>query len=258
MSSILVSHDGPTLRIVLNRPDVRNAFDEVVIDALSACAASAAEDPSVRVVVLSGRGKAFCAGADLAWMAKAVTYSQVENLADAEDFALMLERIDTLPMPVIGRVHGAALGGGVGLAAVCDIVVAAEDATFGLTEVKLGIVPAVISPYVLRKIGVSAARELFLTGNRFGAVRARELGLVHELVPESDLDAAVERRIADLLTSGPSAVAAAKALIRDVTGESPKDVIGLTTSRIAAQRVSPEGQEGIRAFLQKRKPDWSR
>ena len=180
----------------------------------------------MRVVVLSGNGKAFCAGADLAWMAKAVAYSQVENLADAEDFALMLERIDTLPMPVIGRVHGAALGGGVGLAAVCDIVVAAEDATFGLTEVKLGILPAVISPYVLRKIGVSAARELFLSGNRFSAVRARELGLVHELVPESELDAAIERRVADLLTSGPSAVAAAKALIRDVTSESPKDVIG--------------------------------
>ena len=258
MSSILVSHDGPTLRIVLNRPDVRNAFDEVVIDALSACAASAADDPSVRVVVISGSGKTFCAGADLEWMAKAVTYSQVENLADAEDFALMLERIDTLPMPVIGRLHGAALGGGVGLAAVCDIVVAAEDAMFGLTEVKLGILPAVISPYVLRKIGVSAARELFLTGKKFDAVRARELGLVHELVPESELDAAVERRIADLLTSGPSAVAAAKALIRDVTGESPKDVIGVTTSRIAAQRVSREGQEGIRAFLEKRKPDWSR
>jgi methylglutaconyl-CoA hydratase len=258
MSSILVSHDGPTLRISLNRPDVRNAFDEQVIDAISACAASAADDPSVRVVVLSGTGKAFCAGADLAWLSKAVAYSQVENLADAEDFALMLERIDCLPMPVIGRVHGAALGGGVGLAAVCDIVVAADDTTFGLTEVKLGILPAVISPYVLRKIGVSAARELFLTGKRFDAVRARELGLVHEVVPEPDLDAAVERRIADLLTSGPSAVAAAKALIRDVAGESPKDVIGLTTSRIAAQRVSAEGQEGMRAFLQKRKPDWAR
>jgi methylglutaconyl-CoA hydratase len=258
MTPILVSHDGPTLRIVLNRPHVRNAFDEDVIDALSACAASAADDPSVRVMVLSGTGKVFCAGADLAWMAKAVAYSQVENLADAEDFALMLERIDTLPMPVIGRVHGAALGGGVGLAAVCDIVVAAEDTTFGLTEVKLGILPAVISPYVIRKIGVSAARELFLTGIRFDAGRAQQLGLVHEVVPEAELDAAIDRRIAELLTSGPSAVAAAKALIRDVAGESPKDVIGLTTSRIAAQRVSPEGQEGIRAFLEKRKPDWSR
>jgi methylglutaconyl-CoA hydratase len=256
MSLILVTHDGPTLHIVLNRPEVRNAFDEEVIRALSACAASAADDPSVRVVVLSGKGKAFCAGADLGWMAKAIAYSQVENLADAEDFARMLERIDTLPKPVIGRVHGSALGGGVGLAAVCDIVVAADDATFGLTEVKLGILPAVISPYVLRKIGVSAARELFLSGTRFGAARARELGLVHEVVPESELDAAIDRRISELLSSAPNAVAAAKALIRDVAGESPKDVIGLTTSRIAAHRVSPEGQEGMRAFLQKRKPDW--
>ena len=258
MPPILATQDGPALRIVLNRPDVRNAFDEEVIDALSSCAASAAENPDLRVVVLSGAGKAFCAGADLAWMGKAIAYSQVENLADAEDFALMLERLDTLPMPLIGRVHGAALGGGVGLAAVCDVVIAADDATFGLTEVKLGILPAVISPYVLRKIGVSAARELLLTGSRFGAVRARELGLVHEVVPQAELDAAVERRIADVLTSGPSAVAAAKALIRDIANESPKDLIGLTTSRIAAQRVSPEGQEGIRAFLQKRKPDWSR
>jgi methylglutaconyl-CoA hydratase len=258
MTPILVSHDGPILRVTLNRPDVRNAFDEEVIDALAACAAGAAEDKSVRIVVLSGAGKAFCAGADLAWMSKAIAYTQVENLADAEDFALMLERLDTLPIPVIGRIQGAALGGGVGLAAICDIVVAAEDATFGLTEVKLGIIPAVISPYVMRKIGASAARELFLSGTRFGAVRARELGLVHEIVPEADLDAAVERRIAELLTSGPRAAAAAKALIRDVAGESPKDVIGLTTSRTAAQRVSAEGQEGMRAFLQKRKPDWVR
>jgi methylglutaconyl-CoA hydratase len=191
-------------------------------------------------------------------MSKAAAYSQVENLADAEDLALLLERFDTLPTPVIGRVQGAVLGGGVGLAAICDIVVAAEDASFGLTEVKLGILPAVISPYVLRKIGVSAARELFLTGSRFSAARAKELGLVHQIVAEPELDAAIERRIADLLTSGPTAVAAAKALIRDVAGESPKDVIGLTTSRIAAHRVSPEGQEGMRAFLQKRKPDWAR
>jgi len=257
MTPILVNHDGPALRITLNRPEVRNAFDDKVIDALSACIASAADDRSVRVVVLAGTGKAFCAGADLAWMTKSVAYSQVENLADAEDFALMLERLDTLPMPVIGRVHGAALGGGVGLAAVCDIVIAADDATFGLTEVKLGILPAVISPYVLRKIGVSAARELFLTGSRFSAGRAKDLGLVHEVVPEPDLDAAVERRIAELMTSGPSAVAAAKALIRDVAGESPKDVIGVTTGRIAAQRVSAEGQEGMRAFLEKRKPNWT-
>jgi methylglutaconyl-CoA hydratase len=257
-SPILVQHDGPTLRIALNRPEVRNAFDEEVIEALSNCAASAAENSAVRVIVLSGTGQAFCAGADLAWMAKAVAYSQVENLSDAEDFARMLERLDTLPVPLVGRVHGAALGGGVGLAAVCDIVVSADTASFGLTEVKLGILPAVISPYVLRKIGVSAARELFLTGGRFDAWRARELGLVHDVVPDSQLDEAVERRVAELLTSGPSAVAAAKKLIRDVAGESPKDVIGLTTGRIAEHRVSAEGQEGMRAFLEKRKPDWCR
>jgi methylglutaconyl-CoA hydratase len=256
MPPILVTHDGPVLRIVLNRPEVRNAFDEEVIEAISSCAANAAENPNVRAMVLSGAGQAFCAGADLAWMGKAIAYSQVENLADAEDFALMLERLDTLPLPVIGRVHGAALGGGVGLAAVCDIVVAAEGTAFGLTEVKLGILPAVISPYVVRKIGVSAARELFLTGSRFTAMRARELGLVHEVVREPELDDAVERRLAEVMTSGPSAVAAAKALIREVSHESPKDLIGLTTSRIAAQRVSHEGQEGIRAFLEKRKPDW--
>jgi methylglutaconyl-CoA hydratase len=258
MTPILVTHDGPVLRVVLNRPDVRNAIDEEVIEAISSCAAGAAENPHLRAVVLSGAGQAFCAGADLAWMGKAVAYSQVENLADAEDFALMLERLDTLPVPLIGRLHGAALGGGVGLAAVCDIVIAAEGTTFGLTEVKLGILPAVISPYVVRKIGVSAARELFLTGSRFGAMRARELGLVHEVVGEADLDAAVEQRLAAIMTSAPSAIAGAKALIREVAHESPKDLIGLTTSRIAAQRVSAEGQEGIRAFLEKRKPDWSR
>ena len=258
MSSILVNQDGPILRLTLNRPEVRNAFDEDVIASVSACAASAAADPSLRVLVISGAGKAFCAGADLAWMSKAIAYTQAENLRDAEDFALMLDRLDTLPFPVIGRVHGASLGGGVGLTAICDIVIAADTAVFGLSEVKLGILPAVISPYVVRKIGMSAARELFLTGSRFGAQRARELGLVHEIVPEDQLDAAVDRRMADVLTSGPSAVAAAKALIRQVAGESPTDVIGLTTSRIAAHRVSREGQEGMRAFLEKRKPDWAR
>jgi methylglutaconyl-CoA hydratase len=257
MSSISTRQHGATLRIELNRPDVRNAFDEEVIAALTACATRIADDSSVRVVVLSGAGKAFCAGADLAWMSKAVAYSQVENLQDAEDFARMMERLDSLPVPVIGRIHGAALGGGVGLAAICDIVVAADTTVFGLSEVKLGILPAVISPYVLRKIGISAARELFLTGRRFNAARARELGLVHDVVPESELDGAVDRHVAEVLTSSPSGIAAAKALIRDVAGEDPKDVIGLTTSRIAAQRVSPDGQEGMRAFLEKRKPNWS-
>lgn len=257
MPSILVSRDGPIVRLTLNRPDVRNAFDEEVIRALTTHATEIATDHSVRAVVLAGAGKAFCAGADLAWMSKAIAYSHAENLRDAEDLARMLERLDTLPMPLIGRIHGAVLGGGVGLAAVCDIVVAADDAAFGLSEVRLGILPAVVSPYVVRKIGVSAARESFVTGSRFDAARAREIGLVHDVVPEAELDEAVGRRVHEILAGGPMAVAAAKALIRQVAGSNPGDVIGITTNSIAAQRVSAEGQEGMHAFLEKRKPKWN-
>ncbi len=189
-------------------------------------------------------------------MSKAIAYSRNENLRDAEDLARMFEAIDVIPVPVIARVQGAALGGGTGLLAVSDIVIAADNAVFGFTEVKLGIIPAVISPYVLRKIGPSAARELFLTGARFSAARAREIGLVNTLVPEAELDAAVDACLTELSSSGPAAMAAAKALIREITGRRPDEVIGVTTGRIADQRVSPEGQEGMRAFLEKRKPDW--
>jgi methylglutaconyl-CoA hydratase len=236
---------------------VRNAFDEEVIATLTASVAGVADDKTIRAVVLAGTGKVFCAGADLGWMSKAIAYSLRENLSDAEDMARMLERLDSLPVPVIGRIQGAAFGGGVGLAAICDIVVASEAAGFAGSVVKRGIVPAVISPYVLRKIGVSAARELFLTGSRFTAARAREIGLVHDVVPAADLDAAIARRIAEVLTSSPAAIASAKGLIRDIADKHPDDVIGFTTSTIATQRVSPEGQEGMRAFLEKRKPGWT-
>ena len=256
MPSILTERDGPILRITLNRPEIRNAFDEEVIAALTAIVSDAAQDQHLRAVVLAGAGKAFCAGADVAWMSKAIAYNHRENLSDAEDLARMLERLDTLAVPVIARIQGAALGGGVGLAAVCDIAIAAEDTVFALSEVKLGILPAVIAPYVLRKIGVSAARELFSTGSRFGAARAKEIGLVHEVVPAADLDAAVASRVREILSAGPRAVARAKALIREIAGAHPNDVIGLTTNTIAAQRVSDEGQEGLRAFLEKRKPGW--
>ena len=256
MASILTEREGPVLRLTLNRPDVRNAFDEELIAALNAAAVQASDDRTLRAVVLSGNGKTFCAGADIGWMSKAIAYTQRENLRDAEDVARMLEKLDTLPVPVIARVHGAALGGGVGLAAVCDIVIAAEDAKFALSEVRLGILPAVVAPYVVRKIGTSAARELFLTGARFSAARAKEVGLVHEVVPANDLDAAVARRLADVLSAGPKAVSLAKALIREIAGANPRDVIGLTTNTLASQRVSDEGQEGLRAFLEKRKPDW--
>jgi len=256
MPSVLIEHDGPVLRLTLNRPEVRNAFDEEVIQTLSAAAFHASEDRSIRAIVLAGNGKAFCAGADIGWMAKAIAYSRQENLSDAEDLARLLERLDTLPVPVIGRIQGSALGGGVGLAAICDIAIAAEDAVFALSEVKLGILPAVVAPYVLRKIGISAARELFLTGARFDAARAREMGLVHEVVPASDLDVAVRRRVDEVLTAGPDGIAKAKALIREIAGLHPEDVIGITTNAIASQRVSEEGQEGLRAFLEKRKPSW--
>lgn len=207
-------------------------------------------------MVLAGNGKSFCAGADLAWMSKAIAYTREENRRDAEDLARMLETLDTLPMPLIGRVHGAALGGGAGLVAVCDIAIAADDATFGFTEAKLGIIPSVISPYVLQKIGPSPARELFLTAGRFNANRAQRIGLVHRVVAEADLDGAVEECVQEVLTSAPGAIAAAKSLIREVEGRPSADVIGVTTTRIAEQRVSAEGQEGMRAFLEKRKPNW--
>src|SRR5262245_35645397 len=214
--SLLIEEQDQVVRVTLNRPEVRNAFNEQLIAELTAWAQAVKAGGTVRVAVLSGAGKAFCAGADLTWMSKMVAYTRDENVRDARAMAAMFEALDRLPVPLIGRVHGAALGGGVGLAAVCDIVVAAEDAIFGFTEVKLGIIPAVISPYVLAKIGRSAARELFLTGGRFSSSRAREIGLVHAVGDESELDRMVAKYINDLLTSGPQAVAEAKSLIAAV------------------------------------------
>jgi methylglutaconyl-CoA hydratase len=252
-----IRRDGPIEYVTLNRPEVRNAFNEHVIEELTRWAAGIAGDGEVRVAVLSGAGKAFCAGADLTWMSRMVSYTHDENVEDASAMAKMYASLDHLPIALVGRVHGAALGGGAGLAAVCDIVVAAEQAVFGFTEVKVGIVPAVISPYVLTKLGASAARELFLTGMRFDAVRAREIGLVHAVVPERELDAAVGTYVTELLTAAPGAIAAAKELLRKVWGRPVQDTMGITTDTIAARRVSAEGQEGMKAFLEKRKPSWT-
>lgn len=254
--SLLITTDGPVVRVTLNRPDVRNAFNEELIADLTAWAESVKPDGPARVAVLSGAGKVFCAGADLAWMSKMVTYTHEENVRDARAMARMFSALDALPIPLIGRIHGAALGGGIGLAAICDIVVAAEDAAFAFTEVKLGILPAVISPYAIGKIGPSAARELFLTGARFSAERAREIGLVHAVVEATDLDRAVARYLNDLLTSGPEAVAAAKRLIAEVVGRPRASAIEHSIDAIAERRVSPEGQEGMDAFLAKRPPSW--
>jgi methylglutaconyl-CoA hydratase len=251
--------DGPVEYLTLNRPDVRNAFNEQVIAELTAWASDArvlAERREVRVVVLAGAGRTFSAGADVTWMAKTVRYTEEENLRDATAMSRMFAALDNLPCALIGRIAGAALGGGAGLAAVCDIVVAADDAVFGFTEVKLGILPAVISPFALAKIGRSAARELFLTGARFSAARAREIGLVHAVVPAAELDATVAAYVNEILGAGPQAVAAAKALIPAVWGRPPEDAVSVTAKAIAARRVSPEGQEGLNAFLGKRKPSW--
>jgi methylglutaconyl-CoA hydratase len=249
---LLVERRGPVEHVVLHRPEVRNAFNVALIAELHAWAV--AFDPgAARAVVLSGAGKAFSAGGDLAWMASSVDFSREENIRDAERMAAMFLALDRLPVPLIGRVHGAAMGGGTGLAAVCDVVVAASDAVFGFTEVKLGLVPAVIAPFVLAKIGRSAARELFLTGARFGAARAKEIGLAHAVVPAADLDATVQAYLAEILAAGPEAVRTAKALIAAAWTLPPDEAAGLAAETLATRRTSAEGQEGIRAFLEKRR-----
>jgi methylglutaconyl-CoA hydratase len=256
MSSLLIS-PGPVTTVTLNRPDVRNAFNEDLIRALTEWAESVTPDGTTRVAVLQGAGSVFCAGADVNWMSKMVGYSREENLDDARRAAGMLHALDSVPVPLIGRIHGAALGGGAGLAAVCDVVVAAEDAVFGFTEVVLGILPAMISPYVVRRIGLSAARELCLSGVRFSSARAREIGLVHEVAAAERLDLAVDKHVQLFLKAAPSAVARTKKLLSDVYGRRPGDVMALTVDAIATQRVSPEGQDGLRAFLEKRPPKWA-
>ena len=252
-----IEQDGPVTRVTLNRPEVRNAFDEATIAELTTWAEAIVVGGPVRLAVLAGAGKMFCAGADVTWMSKMVSYTRDENVRDARAMSRMFEALDHLPIPLIGRVHGAALGGGVGLAAVCDIVVAAEDAAFAFTEVKLGILPAVISPYAIAKIGRSAARELFLTGARFSAARAKEIGLVHAVVEEAELDRVVAKYVNDLLTSAPEAVAAAKELIAAVATQTRTSATEYAIDAIADRRVSAEGQEGMGAFLQKRAPSWT-
>jgi methylglutaconyl-CoA hydratase len=253
---LLSRRDGAVEYLSLNRPDVRNAFNDDVIGELTAWAKTAHRDTGLRVVVLSGEGKVFCAGADANWMAKMIGYSHEENLRDAIRMAEMFLALDTLPVAVIGRIHGAALGGGAGLAAVCDVVVAEDTAIFGFTETKLGILPAVISPYVLPKIGPSAARELFLTGMRFGAARAREIDLAHSVVASDQLDHAVDHYVGELLSAAKTAIAASKALIPKVWGRSGREAMEITAAAIAAQRVSAEGQEGLQAFLERQRPSW--
>lgn len=256
---LIVRRQGPVERITLNRPDVRNAFNDTLIAELGAWAAGVVTGTDrPRVAVLSGEGPVFCAGADLGWMSAMLGASHADNVRDAERMAHLFEALDALPIPLVGRIHGAALGGGCGLAAVCDIVVAADDAVFGFTEVKLGIIPAVISPFALAKIGASAARELFLTGARFSATRAREIGLANVVVPANQLDAAVDAYTRELLGAGPEAVAAIKQLLPTVRGLARAESASITAEATAVRRVSGEGQEGMRAFLEKRRATWRR
>jgi methylglutaconyl-CoA hydratase len=248
--------DGPVARVWLNRPETRNAFDGLMVTELRKTLFDLGSLDQVRVVVLGGRGPSFCAGGDLQWMKAAAGFTREENLREAQALADLFFTVYNSPKPIVARVQGAALGGGSGLVAASDIPVAALGTQFGFTEVRLGIVPAVISPYVIGKIGESAVRELFLTGERFEAVRAAEIGLVRAAVPPEDLDAAVEGRVQELLQAGPRAVAEAKALIREVAWKRVEDVQRYTVERISDLRVSAEGQEGMRAFLEKRKPNW--
>lgn len=237
--------------VTLNRPEVRNAFNKQLIGEMTAWARSAASDSSLRGVVISGAGPSFCAGADLNWMRKMAEYTQEENLRDARAAAAMFAAIDALPMPVVAQIHGAAMGGGAGLAAVADMAVAADDTTFGFTEVKLGLIPAVIAPYVLAKIGLSAARELFVTGRRFDAAHAREIGLVHAVVPAADLIDRVNTYLIEIAANGPDAMSAAKALLRTIAGLSIADSTPITTQAIAERRVSDEAQKLMKKFLEK-------
>jgi methylglutaconyl-CoA hydratase len=249
-------------RITLDRPEVRNAFDDRLIgelvDALHEVQETheAAPDGGPRALILTGAGETFCAGADMNWMRRSAGYSHDENEADAMRMAGMLRALDELSIPTIGRVNGACLGGGMGLIACCDIVVSVDAAKFGFTEARLGIAPAVISAFVLPRIGASSARRYFLTAEIFGAVEAQEMGLVHQVVRAEDLDRAVEGFVAALSGNGPRAVSAAKQLIREAFGRPRKDVIENAVRVIAALRASPEGQEGLGAFLEKRSPSW--
>jgi len=242
--------------VSLRRPEAHNAFNAELIAELTAAFQKLATDESVTTVVLQGEGKSFCAGADVNWMRESLDLSEQENLEDALRMSDMFAAIDEAPQAVVGRVHGAALGGGMGLIAVCDIVVAAEGTIFGFTETRLGIIPAVISRFVVPKIGPSWARRLFLSGERFGCDLAREIGLVHEVVLAEELDAAVDRVVAEVRQAGPQAIREAKALIRGIVDRGPEEWREFTAARIARVRTSAEGQEGLRSFLEKREPSW--
>lgn len=244
------------ITVRLNRPEIHNAFDPVLIDELKTCFEQISQDQSIRVVVLTGNGKSFCAGADLNWMKSTVRYTFEQNRQDANNMAHMFDTLNRCPKPVIGRINGTVLGGGMGLVSICDVAIAVERAQFGFSETKLGLVPAVISPFVLAKIGPSQARALFTTGERFSATRAKEIGLIHEVVSENNLDPAIKAKILEYLSAAPKATTAAKSLVIEQTQPQLSTLLHINAELIARLRANAEGQEGMAAFLDKRKPGW--
>jgi len=248
--------DGRVGQVSFSRPEIHNAFNGTVITEMSHLFGELAKDDDLRVILLTGEGKSFCAGADLNWMREVVHQSLAQNLAESNALAELFYQIYTFKHPVVGRINGAAIGGGTGFVAVCDIAIAARSAMFSFSEVKIGVVPACIGPYVIRKMGEGKARELFITGERMSAERAFEVGLVNKVVDDDQLDFEVEKLIQSILTSGPEAVSMAKKLISEVPMMPPSEFKPFTAEMIARLRVSAEGQEGMDAFLNKRKPRW--
>ena len=252
-----VQRSGPVARVFLNRPEVRNAFNDGVITELTQTFTALAADSTLRCIVLGGHGKAFCAGADLNWMRAMAGYSWEQNRADAQALAEMLWTLYSCPLPIVGRVHGDCYAGGLGLAAVCDVLLAAEGVSFCLSEAKLGLLPATIGPYVVKAMGEQAARRWFVTAERFSAAQAHAMGFVHECVAPDALDAKVDEIVAALVANGPRAVRACKKLVQDVAGRAiDADLRADTARRIADIRASDEGREGIASFLGKRAPNW--
>lgn len=258
MSDVLrVERHGRVAEVVLNRPDVRNAFNGDLMSGLIDCFEGLGRDDGVHVIVLRGEGKAFCAGADLAWMKQTATWGQTENEADARRLAGLFETIDACPKPVIGQIHGASRGGGVGLVAVCDVPIASAEATFAFSEVRLGLAPAVISTYCVRRIGINHAREWFVTGGTFDAAQALHMGLVQYVEPDhAALRTRVETMVGEMLKGGPKAIAACKHLARTVMRLGADDALATTSRLIAELRASAEALEGMRAFLMKDSPSW--
>lgn len=254
--TLLIQQNNGISSVTLNRPELHNAFNEVMIQELTKAFSFLSKDKATRIVILTGNGESFCAGADLNWMKKMASYTKKENLEDSKRLHKMLETIYRCKKPVIARVNGSAIGGGVGLVAAADIAIACEHAKFGLSEVRLGLIPAVISPFVIRKIGEANAREYFLTAERFDAMKARQMNLVQEVCTKEEIERKLEEKNKHLLSAGPEALAESKELIERVSNQPIEKISSYTSRKIAERRASKEGQEGIKAFLEKRKPVW--